>query len=152
MSILNFILSPALCFSLKPDSSGYTSEYLCPSCCCLITKLYLTLCYPHKLQDARLPSPSLSPGVCSNLCPLSRWCYPTISTCHPLLHLSSIFFNIRFFSNESALCISGQSIGASASVLPMNIQGWFSLQLTGLISLLSGGLSRISSITTIWKH
>ena len=66
---------------------------------------------------------------------------------HPLLFLPSIFPNIRVFSKE-------QSIGvlASASVLPMNIQNWFLLQLTGLISLQSKGFSRVFSNTTVWKH
>ena len=73
--------------------------------------------------------------------------------CHPLL-LPSIFPSIRVFSNESALRIRWPSIGASSSaaVLPMNIQGWFPLGLTGLISLQSKELSRISSSTIIWKH
>ena len=71
---------------------------------------------------------------------------------YPLLLLPSIFPSIRVFSNESALCIfasGGQSIGASASVLPVNIQDWFPLGLAGLISLLSKGLSRVFSSTTI---
>ena len=59
--------------------------------------------WPHGLQHTRLPCPSPSPGACSNSCPLSRWCHPTI--CHPLLLLSSIFPSIRVFYNESALCI-----------------------------------------------
>ena len=74
--------------------------------------------------------------------------------CGPLILLPSIFPSIRVFSNELALCIGGQSIGASASasVLPMNIQDWFPLGLTGLISLLSKGLSRVFSDTTVQKH
>ena len=68
--------------------------------------------------------------------------------CHPLLLLLSIFPSFRVFSNESG----GQIIGASASVLSMNIQDWFPLGLTGLISLLSKGLSRVFSSTTIQKH
>ena len=60
---------------------------------------------PHGLQHARLPCPSLSPGVCADLCPLSRWCHPTISSCCPLLLLPSIFASIRVFSIESALCV-----------------------------------------------
>ena len=72
--------------------------------------------------------------------------------CHPLLLLPSIFPSIRVISNESVFHISGQSIGASASVLPMDIQGWFPLGLTGLISLQSKGLSRIFSSTTVQKH
>ena len=71
--------------------------------------------------------------------------------CRPLL-LPSIFPSIRVFSSKSALCIRWPSIGASAWVLPMNIQDWFPLVLTGLISLQSKGLSRIFSSTTIQKH
>ena len=74
--------------------------------------------------------------------------------CHPLLLLPSIFPSIRVFSNEPALHIGGQIIepSALASVLPMNIEGWFPLGLTGLISLLSNGLSRVFSNTTVQKH
>ena len=77
--------------------------------------------------------------------------------CHPLLLLPSIFVSIRVFSNELARHIKansshGQSFGASTSVLPMNIQGSFPLRLTGLISLMSKGLSRVFSSTTVWKH
>ena len=71
--------------------------------------------------------------------------------CHPLLLLPSIFPTIRGFSNESALASGGWNIGASASVLPMNIQDWFPLRLTGLISLLFKGLSRVFN-TTVQKH
>ena len=70
--------------------------------------------------------------------------------CCPLL-FPLIFPSIRVFSSES-LQSGGQSLGASASVLPMNIQGWFPLGLTGLISLLSVGLSRVFSSTTVQKH
>ena len=74
--------------------------------------------------------------------------------CHPLLLLPSIFPSIRIFSNKSALCIFGHSVGtsASASIPPMNIQDWFPLGLTDLISLQSKELSRIFSSTTVWKH
>ena len=73
--------------------------------------------------------------------------------CCPLLLLHSIFPSITVFSNKSALASGGQSIGASASasVLPMNIQGWFTLGLTGLISLLPKRLSRVFSSTTVQK-
>ena len=72
--------------------------------------------------------------------------------CHPLLILPSIF--PRIFSNESVLCIRWSNIGssASASVLPVNIQDWFPLRLTGLISLQSKGFSRVFSNTTVQKH
>ena len=100
---------------------------------CTVVSDYLQ---PHGLQHPRLPSPSPAPGACSNSCPLSQWCHPTISSCHPLLLLPSILPSIRVFSNESTLHIRWPSIraSASASVLPMNIQGWYSLGLTGLIS------------------
>ena len=62
--------------------------------------------WPHGLQHTRPPCSSLTPGVCSNSCPLSRWCHPTI-LCRPLLLPPSIFPSIRVFSNESALCIRG---------------------------------------------
>jgi len=74
--------------------------------------------------------------------------------CRPLLLLLSIFPSIRVFSNESFFTSGGQSIGdsASASVLPMNIQNWFPLGLTGLISLQSKRFSRVFSNTTVEKH
>ena len=74
--------------------------------------------------------------------------------CHPLLLQSSIFPSIRVLSMSRLFTSGGQSIGASAlaSVVPMNIQGWFPLALTGLISLLSRELSRVSSSTTVQKH
>ena len=76
--------------------------------------------------------------------------------CHPLILLPSIFPSIRVFSNESVLPIpsDGQSIGVSAlaSILPMNIQYWFPLGLTGLISFLSRGLSKVFSNMTVQKH
>ena len=60
---------------------------------------------PHGLQHIRFSCPSLSLGVCSNSFPLSKWCHPTMSSCHPLLLLPSIFLSFRVFSKESALCI-----------------------------------------------
>ena len=77
--------------------------------------------------------------------------------CHPLLFLPSIFPSIRWEVSQPMSQLftpGGQSIGASASVpvLPMTIQGWFPLGLTGFISLLSKGLSRVFSSTTVWKH
>ena len=106
---------------------------------------------PNELQHARLPCPLSSPKICLNSCPMES-VMPSYHfiLCHPLLLLASIFPSIRVFSNESG----DQSIGvsASASVLPMNIQGWFPLELTGWISLQSRGLSRIFSNTTVQKH
>ena len=69
-----------------------------------------------------------------------------------LLLLPSVFPESRSFPVSWFFASSGQSMGALASVLPMNIQGWFPLELTGLISLMSKGLSRVFSSTTVWKH
>ena len=107
---------------------------------------------PHGLQQARPPCPSPIPGVYSNSCPLSQWCHPTISSSViPFFYLQSFPASGSF--PMSWLFASGsQSIRASASVLPMNIQGWFLLGLTHFISLLSKGLSRVFSSTTVKKH
>ena len=98
------------------------------------------------------PSPSLSTEVCPNSYPLSQWCHPTISS-------SVTHFSCPQFSPASgSIPVSqhfpsgGQSIGASASVLPKNIQGWFPLGLTVLTSLLFRGLSIVFSNTTFHKH
>ena len=108
----------------------------------------------HGLQHARLACPSLSPGICSDSCPLNRWCYLTISSSAALF-----FFCLQSFPASESFPVNqlftsgGQSIGdlASASVLPMNIQGWFALGLTGLISLQSKEPQVFFSII-IWKH
>ena len=110
---------------------------------------------PHGLQHARLPCPSLSLGVCSSSRPLSQWCHPTISSSVVPFSLCLQSFPASGAFPMNWLFASGsQSIGASASasVLLMNIQGWFLLGLTGLISWLSKGLSQVFSSTTVWKH
>ena len=95
---------------------------------------------PHGLQHARLPCLSPTPGACSNSCPSSWWCHPTMPfsvllfcSCLQSFPASGSFPMNRFFAS------GGQSFGASASasVLSMNIQDWFPLWLTGLISLQS---------------
>ena len=110
---------------------------------------------PHRLQHARLPCLPFYPRVCSNSCPLSQWCHSTISSsfshfssCPQSFPASGSFPISRLFTS------GGQSIGAlaSAQVLPISIQGWFPLRLTGLISLLSKGLSKVFSSTTVWKY
>ena len=111
--------------------------------------------WPHEPQHARLPCPSLSPGVCSNSCPLSQWCYLAVSSSViPFSSCPQSFPESGSFSMSQLFASSGQSIGvsASASVLPVNIQAWFPLGLTGLISLQPKGLSRVFSNTTIRKH
>ena len=93
----------------------------------------------HELQLVKLPCPSLSLGVCSSSCPLSQWCHPTIaSSVIPFSSCLQSFSASGSFPVNQLFTSGGQSIGASASasVLPMNIQGWFPLGLTGLISLL----------------
>ena len=110
---------------------------------------------PHGLQYARPPCPSPTPGAFSNSGPLSRWCHPTISSSAiPFSSRLQSFPSIRVFSNESALHIRWPNIGVSVStsVLPMNIQDWFPLRLTGWNSLQSKGLSRVFSNTTVQKH
>ena len=108
--------------------------------------------WPHGLQHARLPCPSTTSGACSNSCPLSWWCHPTISSsllsCLQSFPASGSFPISQFFTS------GGQSIGVSAStsVLPMNTQDRFPLGWTGWISLQSKGLSRVFSNTTVQKH
>ena len=105
---------------------------------------------PLGLQHARPPCPSPTSGVYSDSCPLSWWCHPTISSFVVAFLLPSIFPSIRVFSMSRFFESGGQNIGvsASASVLPMNIQDWFPLDSTGLISLQSKGRSRVFSNTT----
>ena len=111
--------------------------------------------WPREWQYARLPCPSLFPRVCSKSCPLSWWCHLTISSSViPFSSCLQSFPASWSFLMSQLFALGGQSIGASASasVLPMNIQGSFPLGFTSLISLLSKGLSRVFSSTTIWKH
>ena len=122
-------------------------------CCCSVTKLYLTPCDPvtaaHQapllftISWNLLKFMSIASVILSNYLILCR-----------LLLLPSIFPSFGVLSNDQFFISGGQSIGASAlaSVLPMNIQGWFPLGLTGVISLLSKTLSRVFSNTTIRKH
>ena len=110
--------------------------------------------WPDGLQHARLPCPSPSPGVWSNSCPLSQWCYPTIlSSDAPFFYLQSFpasgSFPMSWLSASGGQCIWAST---SASVLSVNIQDWFPLGLTGWISLQSKGLSRVFCTTTVQKH
>ena len=111
--------------------------------------------WPHGLQHARLPCPSQTLRACSNSGLWSRWCHPTISSSVvPFSSCLQSFPAIGPFPVNQFFASGGQSIGvsASASVLPMNIQDWFPLGLTSLISLQSKVLSRVFSNTTVWKH
>ena len=107
---------------------------------------------PHELQHARPPCPSPSPEVCPSSWPLHQQCHPPISSSDTSF-LSSIFPSIRDFTSEWAVGIRRPNTGAdsaSASVLPMSIQGCVPLRLTGLISLLSKGFSGVFT-TTVQK-
>ena len=132
----NLILNQLPCFStygVREQLNFLFSRH----CYCSVTKSCPTLCYS---MHSGLPWPSLSPTICSNSCPLNQWCYLTIfssatrfSLCLQSLPASGSFPVSQFFET------GWQSIevSVSASVLPMNIQGWFPLGLTTLISLLS---------------
>ena len=100
---------------------------------------------PHGLQHARFPCPPSIPGACSNSCPSSWWCHPTISSSGvPFFSYLQSFPASGSFPMSWFFTSGSQSIGisASASVLPMNIQDWFPLGWTGWISLQSKGLSK----------
>ena len=116
----------------------------------------------HGLQHARLPCPSPSPGDCSSSSSCNQWCHPTISSSVTLFSSCPQSFWERVFSGSfpmSHLFMSGgQSIGASASAsfLLVNIEGWFPLGLTGLISLLfvskyNFGLNNLQSVEFLWQ-
>ena len=109
---------------------------------------------PYGLQHARFPYPSPTPRAYSNSCPSSQWCRTTISSfVIPFSSCLQSFSASESFPMSQFFTLGGPSIGAlsSASVLPMNIQGWFPLRLTGLI-LQPKGLSRVFSNTTVQKH
>ena len=117
---------------------------------------HMQLFWPDGLQHTRLPCPLLSPRICPNLCPFSRWCCQTVSSSAAFFSfcLQSFPSSESFLTNPSALHITWPSIGASpsASVLSVDIQGWFPLGSTCLISLQSKELSRLFSSTTVQKH
>ena len=110
--------------------------------------------WPHVLQHARVPRPSLSPRICLNSYPLDRWGHPAISFCVTPFSWSQFFPASGSFPMSWLFTSGGQIIGGSgsASFLPIYIQGWFPLGLTGFIFLPSKRLSRVFSSPTIWKH
>ena len=121
------------------------------TCCCSVVSDALR---PHGLQHTRHPCPSLSPGVCSNYCPLNQWCHPAISSsvitffsCTQYFPASGSFPMIRLLASDAKvleLCLT--------SAFPMNIQSWFPLGLTRLVSFQSKGLPRVFFSTTVWNH
>ena len=121
---------------------------------CSVARLCLTVCDP---MDCRTPGFSIPHHLLEFAQVHVHWISDAIRLSHPLSPpspLPSIFPSIGSSPLSWLFTSGGQSIGASASasVLPMNSQRWFPLGLTGLISLLSKGLSRVFSSTTIWKH
>ena len=111
--------------------------------------------WPHGLQHAWLPCPSPAPRACSDSCPSTQWCHPTISS--SVVSFASCLKSFPAsgsFPMSQFLASGGKSIGTSASVLalPMNIQEWFPFGWTAWISLQSKGLSRVFSNTTAQKH
>ena len=108
----------------------------------------------HWMQHARFLCSALFPEVCSNSCALSWWHYLNISSSIPFSSCPQSFPVPGTFPMSWLFTSDGQGIGASASasVLPINIQGWFPLELSGLISMKSKELSRVFSNTTMWKH
>ena len=125
---------------------SFSSEVI--DCKLLFSRSVLSnLLHPSGSQHTRLPCPPPSPGACSDSCPLSWSCHPTFSSSVvPFSSCSQSFSSSGSFPVSRVFATGGQSMGASASVLPMNIQGWFPLGLTGFISMLSKGLSRISTL------
>ena len=140
-------LSTYLSILHLPNYLAVTHPSVC--CCSSVAQSYPTLCDPMDCSTSGFPVLHHLPELAQTHV---HWVGDAIqpSRCRPLLLLPSIFPNIRVFSDESA---HQKSIGAlaSASVLPMNIQRWFPLGLTGLI-LLSKGLSRVFSNSTVQKH
>ena len=124
--------------------------------CCSVAKLCPTLYHPVDCRMPGLSCLSPSPGVCPSPCPLNQWYHTTISSSVALFSFCLQSFPASGPFPMTQLFVSGgqKSIGvsASASVLLKSIQGWFPLSLTGLISLLSKELSRVSSSTTVQKH
>ena len=123
-------------------------------CCCSIAKSVWLFVTPWTAAG-RLPYPSLSPWVCSNSCSVSQWCLPTISSsAAPFSSCPQSFQASRSFPMSQLLAIGWPNIGASASasVLSVNIQGWFPLRLTDLISLQFKGFSDHNLKASILGH
>ena len=130
-------------------NKSYWSNWIC---CCSVAQRVRLLATPRTAAHQTSLSFTIS---CSNSCPLCQWCHPTISSSvAPFSSCPQSFSASESFPMSQLFASGGQSIGtsASASVLPMNIQSWLPLGLTGLIFLLSKGLSRVFSSVTVWKH
>ena len=123
-------------------------------CCCSVTRSCPTLCDPWTAALQAPLSFTISWSLLKLMSIESVMSFNHLILCHPLLLLPSIFPSIRVFSNESTLHKVAKVLELQLQhpVLAMNIQGWFPLKLIGLIFLLSKGLSRVFSNTTVWKH
>ena len=119
-----------------------------------LTQSCVTLCDPMDCSTPGFPVLHYLPEFAQTLCLLSRWCHPTISSSVTCFFSCPHSFPAGSFTMSWFFTSDGQSIGASASasVLAINIQGWFPLGLTGLKSLQSKGLSRVFSSTTVQNH
>ena len=145
-----FWVNSMLCLLMLFPSQSWRSDIQFRS----FTQSCLTFCYPMDCST-RLPCTSPTPRDCSDSCPSSQWCHPTISfsivpfsSCFLSFPASGSFPMSQFFAS----CGQSTGVSASASVLPMNIQDWSPLGWTGWISLQSKGLSRVCSNTTVQKH
>ena len=145
ISFLLFLLLVNLFSEMSWSLEGY--QFIC--------SIVSDSLWPHGLQSTRLPCPSPTPRAYSNSWPLSQWCHPTISSSViPFSsHLQSILTSGSFQMSQF-FAQGGQGIGisASTSVLPMNIQDLLPLVWSGWIFLLSKGLLRVFSNTTVQKH
>ena len=138
-------------FQLKTDKTTRLAYWLLTACCS-VSQSCPTLCGTRDCSVSMgLPCPLPSPTACSNSCPLSQWCHPAISSsivpfssCLHSFPASGSFPVSQFFASGD----QSTGVSALASVLPMNIQDWFLLGMTGLISLQSSGLSRVFSNIT----
>ena len=153
---------PALKIGIPVLKQFYLGYYIM-SCSAVTTKLSQTWLFshqvksnssPHGLQHhAGIPCPSPSPRVCPSSSPLHQWYHPTMSSSVTLFSFCLQSFPASgCFPTSWIFTSGGQSTGASASFLPMNIQDWFPLGWTDLISLQAKGLSRVFSSTTIPNH
>ena len=143
MYFCTFMSSFVLHYEIRPSSVQFSRSVVSDSL------------RPHEPQHVRPPCPPPTPRVHPNPCPLSQWCHPTISSSVvPFSSFPQSFPASGYFQMSQLFTSGGQSIGASASawVLLMNIQDWFSLGWTGWISLQSKGLTRVFSNTTVQKH
>ena len=144
-------VSQSVCFLFFKDNTHWNRAH--PTCDVAVQSLVMSdSLRPHKLQHTRLPCPFPSPGICSDSCPLSQWCHPTISSSVALFSSFPQSFLASGSCPVSQLFSSGgQSIRVSASTLPMHVQGLFPLGLIDLFSLFPRN-SQESSLVLMQLH